>query len=655
MSSFTRVLSWGLPLLLAGCAAKAPKVESPAAAAVSPALPETEVFDSSAALMPQAVTSFGAATLGADVYAFGGYRGVPHAYSREGQSGALWKLDPSTRRFELLAESEPTQGAPLVSLDDRLIRLGGMRAQNRAGEPESIASLDEVAAFSPSEGKWSALPPLPAARSSHAAAVLGRTVYVVGGWQLQGSAQKGRFADTLVALDLDTQRYRTLPQPFSARALAAAPLDGKLVALGGITPEGNISRAAHVFDPQTESWSRAADLPVDGFGVAAVSTGDVLYASTHDGTIYALSEPGGAWQPVAHLAFPRFFHQLVLLGGMRLVALGGISGMHAGPRIRQVEEIDLARPSPRVLSFTLSSPLTGRNRQGVFVYADSLYAFGGNQSLGQHDFAPEDFARDAARLDLAALAWVPLAPFPVARQTVQTLVEDNGALALGGFGHDGTDARAQADAYRYDIDHDRWTPDASVLPAPRTQFGLSSEGGTRWVFGGLDFKAEAQGEAQFEHPTSVLSSKEGAPFRDSGVRLPVPRRAFAGALLDGRYYLVGGMAGGFSPVTQCDVFELASSRWSQVPCPKQTRISAQLVALDGKLYLAGGSSANEGGDLSPNRALEVFDPKTSTWSTLIESLPIEPRHLTMLPYEHSLLLYSAHDEQKRAHLTVVTP
>ncbi|MDB4973368.1 MAG: Kelch repeat-containing protein [Myxococcaceae bacterium] len=640
---------------LAACAARPTAAGRTPNAATGPSaqLP-TQVLESSVALLPRAVTSFGAAELGGAVYLFGGYSGVPHRYNREGQSGELLRLDPHSNTFELVSTSEPTQGAALVSSADALVRIGGMRARNAQGQPDDIVSLAEVAAFSPATGSWTALAPLPEPRSSHAAAVIGQTVYIVGGWQLRGTPQSGDFADSMLALDLASKSYRKLPQPFARRALAAAALDGKLVAIGGLTPEGKMSREVHVFDPASGSFSRAADFPVDGFGVAATSDGDTLIASALDGQLYALSEVGGAWRPVAKLALPRFFHQLVSLGPQRVLALGGISGMHAGPRIREVESIDLSQTGPRVLSFVVSNPLRARNRQGVFVHGDSLYVFGGNRSLGQHDFGPEDFVSDAARFDIASLTWNTMAPLPIARQTVQTLVEDDSALVLGGFGHDGKEARAHAEAYRYDIEHDLWARDPSVLPKPRTQFGLVAHAGVRWIFGGLDFKPEAHGEAQFEHPRGVLRAEPGKPFAPSGVELPRARRAFAGALLDGKYYLVGGMAGGFEVIDQCDVFDFEHSSWSEIPCPK-TRISAQLVALDHKLYLAGGSSAGQGGALTPNRSLEVFDPQTNRWSVALESLPIEPRHLTMLPYENGLLLYSAHDEQGRVHIALIDP
>ena len=251
----------------------------------------------------------------------------------------------------------------------------------------------------------------------------------------------------------------SIPQTFKRRALAAAALDGKVLAIGGMDESGKTSRQGDVLDPATGTFTRAADFPADAFGIAAASDGDVLYASGRDGVVYTLREPTGSWQQAGKLAFPRFFHQLVVRGD-ELVALGGISGMHGGPRFRQVEAVKIAALSePRVESFVLSNPLRARNRQGVFVAGDTLHVFGGNRSLGQHDFGPDDFVRDAARLELASLRWVSMAALPVARQTMQTLIDadEEHALVLGGFGHDGQAARAHADAFRYDVAKNAWS------------------------------------------------------------------------------------------------------------------------------------------------------------------------------------------------------
>jgi hypothetical protein len=139
------------------------------------------------------------------------------------------------------------------------------------------------------------------------------------------------------------------------------------------------------------------------------------------------------------------------------------------------------------------------------------------------------------------------------------------------------------------------------------------------------------------------------------VNMPRPRRAFGGALLDSKYFLIGGMADNFTPVSECDAYDFATSAWSSAACPQAVRISPQLVALDGKLYLAGGSTLKSGTDLAPNPVLEVYDPRTNAWSTLLATIPLEPRHLTMQAYRHSLLLYSAHRADGTVQVSMVVP
>jgi hypothetical protein len=716
-----------LGLLCTGVFACASMVERaanlPLPDAAPPGPPEMSVLRSSVPLMPRAVTSFGAAVLGRSVYAFGGYSGVPHAYSREGQSGELSRLDLDSgegARFVPIAHSEPSQGTLLASLGDALFRVGGMRALNARGEPEQLVSLSEVWSFDPRTSRFSPRAALPEARSSHALAVVRGKLYVVGGWTLTGARKDGQFAKTGFAYDPAHERWTAFDQPFALRALAAAALDGKLVVLGGMRPDASISKEVHVYDPDRNAWTRGPDFPGDGFGIAAASDGDTLYASARDGVLYALDGveahaqdvaagaqsadaggsagehgAGGSWRPVKRLALPRFFHQLVIPDAAHVLAIGGISGMHFGARIRAVEVLDVTQPGPQLIQFTLPNPWHGRNRQGVFAEGDSLYVFGGNRSLNQHDFAPDDFVADAGRLDLAGLFWQRLPDFPRPRQSMQTLVIEAPApggkgqpnelgLALGGFGYDVArirrgkieargsarerddvdeerGARAQADGFAFDFAHDRWDPSPYRLDQPRTQFGLTEHGGALWIFGGLDFdparvagSAPGQGGAdQFQHPRSVLRAQPGKPFAPSGVELPHPRRAFGGAQLDGRYYLVGGMAEGFAPVTSCDVFTFETRAFTEIPCPTP-RISPQLVALGGKLYLAGGSTPGEHG-LVDNPALEVFDPQTQTWTTLIETLPIPPRNLSMLVLDGRLALYSAHNPEGVVRVALIAP
>ena len=81
------------------------------------------------------------------------------------------------------------------------------------------------------------------------------------------------------------------------------------------------------------------------------------------------------------------------------------------------------------------------------------------------------------------------------------------------------------------------------------------------------------------------------------------------------------MAEGFAPVDECDVFDVQVAELATFACPA-VRISPQLVALDGKLYLAGGSMLGAG-EPTPNASIEVYDPGYGSWSTLVPEIPIE--------------------------------
>jgi hypothetical protein len=363
---------------------------------------------------------------------------------------------------------------------------------------------------------------------------------------------------------------------------------------------------------------------------------------------------------VATLAFRRAFHQLVHGPEGTALALGGIAGMRQVDRIRHIETLSPVPAESPVARFELDAAGAAKNRQGVFLRDDQLYLFGGNNSLGQHDFAPENFLSEGHRLDLGSLAWKPLPSFPVAQQSMQTTILTGGdGIAIGGFGADEQGQKTRPDVYRFDFDEESWQKTARGLPQSRTQFGLVEHGGKLWLFGGLDFDDERKGSQQFVHPLEVLSAEVSdldQGFSDSGVRIPRPRRANAAALLDGHYYLVGGMAAGFAPVKECDVFAFETKTWSTLACPQRQRIGAEMVALGGKLYLAAGRAFGADGKLGPDSSIEVFDPRSGQWSLWLEQLPLSDSHqMRMLPFGERLLVYTAQRQDTKIELLIVDP
>lgn len=665
----------GAPAAATSAAAPAEPASAPAPAAATAAPDPVKHADP--LLLPQPITSFGAAVHGDYLYVLGGYTGTPHQYSRDGQSGALSRIrldragqrDSTAQRsaWEDLPGVEPLQSVALVTHNDALIRVGGMRALNNAGQPSQLVSTDEVARYLPAASAWEALPPLPTPRSSHDAIVLNGTVYVLGGWRLDDDGDDAVWAREGLALDLrdGDASWRSFPAPFQRRALATVAAGDRVLAIGGMNADGSRSQQVDIYDPATDTWTRGPDYPGPAFGVAATAADDTVYASGMDGIVYEMNLGDAAnarsWRQLSTLTFPRFFHRLAVAGD-EVLALGGIVGMSSTGRVRVVERVarDGRARQPSVSRITLESPGAGKNRQGIFLHQHSLYLFGGNRSLGQHDFGPEYFLSESHRLNLASLTWGEAAAFPVARQTMQTVVDDDSGIgvSVGGFGYDGQVSRTFADSYRFDFKSNQWHPALQPLPQPRSQFGLTSHNDELWVFGGLDYDPKRPEGDQFRHLVNVMKTSATDPaaaWTDTNVTLPQPRRAFGGATLGGRYYMVGGMRDGFEFVTDCDVYEFESATWHKIPAPQRTRLSPQLVALDGKLYLAGGSSRGDDGKLQPDGSIEVFDPETNQWSVLIERLPLVTKHMRMAAYGHRLLLYSAHTPADEVHLMVIDP
>lgn len=310
------------------------------ALALSLSLSHAEGADTAPPEMPISVASFGAAGLpDGSLYFYGGHSGKRHKYNREDVHGGLYRWQPGAPQWEALAKDEPAQGASLVAAQDGagVIRIGGMAARNEKGAKQDLWSSETAAVYRVAEGKWTPLPALPQRRSSHDSIVCGSTLYVIGGWRLEGDSD-AVWHDTYVTLDLSKPgaTWESHPQPFKRRALAVQCVGGKVYAIGGMNDDDKTISAVSVLDTATGQWSEGPELPKDkigGFGFAAVAHEGRLFASGVTGRLLELR--GSEWVPVAKLAHPRYFHRLLIGGSGKIIALGGESraGAKAPPEV----------------------------------------------------------------------------------------------------------------------------------------------------------------------------------------------------------------------------------------------------------------------------------------------------------------------------------
>lgn len=146
-----------------------------------------------------------------------------------------------------------------------------------------------------------------------------------------------------------------------------------------------------------------------------------------------------------------------------------------------------------------------------------------------------------------------------------------------------------------------------------------------------------------------------AGFLDSGLRLPVGRRAFGAALLGEKLYLAGGLDESFEAVTSFDAYDFATQSWLTLPAPREGRLSPELVALGDKLYLVAGLVFDEQGRALPAEAIEEFDPARGTWRELALPLPLDPHEVQAFAWRDKLAFVSTWNERGVLELALLDP
>lgn len=280
--------------------------------------------------LPAAVSSLGAVECDGYLYVYGGHVGKTHSYDTKTVLGTFHrlKLDGGTK-WEALPGGPILQGMNLAAHGGKVYRVGGMQPRNAPGEPADNHSVADVARFDPKAGKWEAMPPLPAGRSSHDVVTVGDKLVVVGGWDQKGKGEKSVWHDTALVLDLasPSPKWEPIPQPFKRRALTAAAVGTKVYVLAGLG-EAASEKRVDILDLTTGKWTAGPAVPGDrvGFAPQAGAAGGRVLVNTLEGPVYRLTAAGDAWERVGAAADKRMVGRLIPLGQDSVVLVGGANG-----------------------------------------------------------------------------------------------------------------------------------------------------------------------------------------------------------------------------------------------------------------------------------------------------------------------------------------
>ncbi|MBI3563964.1 MAG: hypothetical protein HY079_02060 [Elusimicrobia bacterium] len=668
----------------------APSVSAERSSVVGAAPDTLAVRSVTAAVRPDPLPSprwgHGTAVAGGHLYVFGGWDGGRW-------SDDAFSLDPATGRWAPLGRMPfaPTTAAAVADRN-RIIVAGGPsessagwsagpslgqgrflpgvarlkdgRILAAGGFDQSITTLDSVEIFDPARGVWSPAAPMGRSRYAMVFALLndGR-VLAAGGRQNSNNTRQEDIADDEI-YDPTTDSWTPtgrLREPLDGALTFVRP-DGFVLAIGGGFANGIHTAATELYDPRTGRWSDGPSLSVPRISGAGVKLKDgrfMVAGGVANGPTLASAEvydpATDRWTTVAPMNEPRFAFTLTLLPDGRVLATGGsrpgggvrsaeiydpasdswtpttrpryahssgtslvvgeraliVGGSDESGLHEQTEFFDPASgdwtPGPRLANRRVLHAMMDLGKEGVIVFGGGPGGYPEPALATSEILAPSrergGGSEDRASFfyDPGAGRWSPLGPLSHARAGLSLVAAAGGVYALGGVGRDGWGA-ADYDS----LEGGRWRLGGD-LPHHFSNAATS-------VFRG---KVYAAGGASAPRGEPVRSLADFVVFDPADGHwttlpaMPTARVGAAAAALEGSIYVVGGTAGLHAGALDVvEVYDLAQRAWTRkARLPRAVR-DATASALGGRLYVVGGSPR----DNAALATVQVYDPKSDSWS-----------------------------------------
>lgn len=249
-----------------------------------------EVYDtdtnkwSKVSSLPERLDHPAAATFEGKIYVAGGFNssGVSTKF--------LFVYDPVTDKWQRAADMPTARGALTAKfVDGILYAIGGdetvLYDLNKVYNPQGVVTSNE--AYDPETNSWTVKSPMPTPRDHLTSAVIGESIYVLGGRQpdigplfkdLNSNERYDPVNDTWQMLE---------PVPTNRSGLASESHDGKIYVFGGESTKKTFDNN-EAYDPETNSWTSLPPIPSPRHGLTAVAVDDKIYV------IAGGPEPGGA-------------------------------------------------------------------------------------------------------------------------------------------------------------------------------------------------------------------------------------------------------------------------------------------------------------------------------------------------------------------------
>jgi N-acetylneuraminic acid mutarotase len=221
----------------------------------------------------------------------------------------------------------PLEDAAAVVLGGKGYVFGGGDGSAPVATAQQLANLGSA---QPTTAAATLLGSLPLARAGDAAAVIGNTVYVIGG-------DDGTMPVAAVLATTDGVHFVTVATlPKAVRDAAVAVAGGRIYVFGGLGASGDPVDTVQLIDPAAHRATVVGALPEPLAGAAAVTLGGVVYVAGGETASHAGATPsavGTVWAwlatssravPAGHLAAPVAYAGVTVIGSTVWV-IGGES------------------------------------------------------------------------------------------------------------------------------------------------------------------------------------------------------------------------------------------------------------------------------------------------------------------------------------------
>jgi N-acetylneuraminic acid mutarotase len=348
----------------------------------------------------------------------------------------------------------------------------------------------------------------------------------------------------------------------------------------------------YVYDPQTDSWTRKADMPTARFGFQTYLVGGKIYAvggtSMMSDALKSVEEydpVANTWRTLGDMPVPLAWFGGAVANNKIYVISGTPDGGYTGTG--DIWEYDPAMTSG---GWTKKATLpTLRGALGACVIGQKLFTVGGVTKSPFTDLAANEV------YDLNP--WAVKAPIPTKRGWLSVAVVNDTMYAIGG-GY--PDATKKVEAYNPATN--TWMPKADML-SPRRAAQAGVVNGIIYNIGGNTDQRSCEA---YDPVQDKWTAKEPMPGAGGDVAVTV---------YNGLVYTFGG---GLDNTAYANVyaFDPQTNAWSQKRDMPTPRYAFQTYLVRGKIYAIGGNQSRS----TALKTVEVYDPVADTWKTL-EDMP----------------------------------